>query len=124
MQQIHISLEEAALNLGTVSIGKDVTEINRLNRQLIQAEKLSSIGELVAGVAHEINNPINTIMNNAPLLRDVWQDLLPLLEEHIEKEPGRRARLWEITKKMKSSFRAMGYDTGPSVTPIIPFDDF
>jgi len=44
----------------------------------------------------------------------------------IETEPGRRARLWEITNKMKSSFQAMGYNTGPSVTPIIPlmiFDD-
>jgi len=44
----------------------------------------------------------------------------------IETEPGRRARLWEITNKMKSSFQVMGYNTGPSVTPIIPlmiFDD-
>jgi len=44
----------------------------------------------------------------------------------IETEPSRRARLWEITNKMKSSFQAMGYNTGPSVTPIIPlmiFDD-
>ncbi len=44
----------------------------------------------------------------------------------IESEPDRRARLWEITNKMRSSFQAMGYDTGPSVTPIIPlmiFDD-
>jgi 8-amino-7-oxononanoate synthase len=44
----------------------------------------------------------------------------------IETEPDRRARLWEITNKMKSSFQAMGYNTGPSVTPIIPlmiFDD-
>lgn len=48
------------------------------------------MGTLVSGVAHEINNPINIIMNNAPLLRNVWQDLLPLLEERIEKEPDRR----------------------------------
>ena len=44
----------------------------------------------------------------------------------IETEPDRRARLWEITNKMKSSFQAMGYNTGPSATPIIPlmiFDD-
>jgi 8-amino-7-oxononanoate synthase len=38
----------------------------------------------------------------------------------IETEPERRARLWEITNRMKSSFQAMGYNTGPSVTPIIP----
>jgi 8-amino-7-oxononanoate synthase len=38
----------------------------------------------------------------------------------IQKEPERRERLWEITKKMKSGFQSMGYDTGPTETPIIP----
>jgi 8-amino-7-oxononanoate synthase len=44
----------------------------------------------------------------------------------IESEPERRARLWQITDKMMSGFKAMGYDTGPTQTPIIPlmiFDD-
>jgi 8-amino-7-oxononanoate synthase len=38
----------------------------------------------------------------------------------IQTEPDRRERLWKITKKMKSGFQAMGYDTGPTETPIIP----
>lgn len=38
----------------------------------------------------------------------------------IQNEPERRERLWEITKKMKSGFQSMGYDTGPTETPIIP----
>lgn len=38
----------------------------------------------------------------------------------IETEPERRERLWQITEKMKSGFQAMGYDTGPSETPVIP----
>lgn len=38
----------------------------------------------------------------------------------IETEPERRERLWAITKKMKSGFQAMGYNTGPTETPIIP----
>jgi len=38
----------------------------------------------------------------------------------IETEPKRRERLWQITEKMKSGFQAMGYDTGPSETPVIP----
>jgi 8-amino-7-oxononanoate synthase len=38
----------------------------------------------------------------------------------IQSEPERRERLWEITKKMKSGFQEMGYDTGPTETPIIP----
>jgi 8-amino-7-oxononanoate synthase len=46
--------------------------------------------------------------------------------EIIETEPERRTRLWQITEKMKSSFQAMGYNTGQTETPIIPlmiFDD-
>jgi 8-amino-7-oxononanoate synthase len=38
----------------------------------------------------------------------------------IQSEPERRERLWGITKKMKSGFQAMGYNTGPTETPIIP----
>ncbi len=38
----------------------------------------------------------------------------------IEKEPERRERLWEITHKMRNGFQAMGYDTGPTESPVIP----
>ena len=38
----------------------------------------------------------------------------------IQREPERRVRLWKITEKMKSGFQAMGYDTGPTESPIIP----
>jgi PAS domain S-box-containing protein len=51
--------------LGTI---EDVTEQRRLQEQLIHSAKLASIGELAAGVAHEINNPINGIINYAQLL--------------------------------------------------------
>ena len=66
--------DEAGRPVGTVSIGKDVTEINRLNRQLVQAEKLSSIGELVAGVAHELNNPLTSIMGFTELVIESQTD--------------------------------------------------
>ena len=43
--------------------------------QLQQAQKMETLGTLVAGVAHEINNPINLIMYNIPLLQKIWADL-------------------------------------------------
>lgn len=48
----------------------DITESKRLQEHLLQKEKLAAVGELAAGVAHEINNPINGIMNYAQLLID------------------------------------------------------
>jgi PAS domain S-box-containing protein len=52
--------------------------------QLLQADKLASIGRLVAGVAHEINNPNNFIMLNTPLLRKAWECALPVIEAGLK----------------------------------------
>jgi len=58
--------------------------------QLYQAQKMKALGTLVAGVAHEINNPINLIMLNIPLLQKVWHDFLPILKQYAAQEPNRK----------------------------------
>ncbi len=55
-------------------------ELQQTQTQLVQSEKMSSLGQLVAGVAHEINNPVNFIYGNLNYANDYIQDLLRLLQ--------------------------------------------
>lgn len=52
----------------------DITEATLMQKQLLQSEKLASVGELAAGLAHEINNPINGVINYAQILIDDAKD--------------------------------------------------
>jgi PAS domain S-box-containing protein len=55
---------------GVIISGRDVTEMKRMEEQLIQAEKLAAMGQMLAGVAHELNNPLTAILGVTELLRE------------------------------------------------------
>ena len=59
-------------------------ELALQQQQLIQADKMTSLGILVSGVAHEINNPSSLLLFNLPVLQEVHQDLEELLENHYQ----------------------------------------
>jgi two-component system, NtrC family, sensor kinase len=69
------------------SLKLTLRELKRTQAQLIQSEKMSSIGHLVAGVAHEINNPVNFIHGNLRPASEYFQDLLNLVKLYQEHFP-------------------------------------
>ena len=72
------------LNEKNTHLSETLKELQRTQTQLIQTEKMSSLGHLVGGVAHEINNPINFIYGNLEHASDYVQNLLDLIHLYQE----------------------------------------
>ncbi len=68
-----------------ILVEHDITERNRIEQALLQSEKLAAVGQLAAGVAHEINNPLTAVLANSQLLKRElppnaeWQEMLDLI---------------------------------------------
>ncbi|WYM03227.2 MAG: GAF domain-containing sensor histidine kinase [Gloeotrichia echinulata DVL01] len=82
--QLGVALQQAELFNQTRQQAQELTQLlhdlQATQTQLIQTEKMSSLGQLVAGIAHEINNPVNFIYGNLTHVSDYAEDLLGMLE--------------------------------------------
>jgi PAS domain S-box-containing protein len=67
--------------IGAVEIGRDITKDIKVQKLMMQQEKLASIGRLSAGVAHEINNPLTTILTSAMLIQEDLEPDDPIFQE-------------------------------------------
>ena len=96
---------------GVLWIGRDITKEKELEERAIQSEKLVALGELVAGIAHEINNPLSAVVGFSEILKDS-NDLSKEDSQRIEKVYSAALRvskiirnLLEFSRKKPSEFR-------------------
>jgi signal transduction histidine kinase len=77
---INPRLRDGDVFLGFTIMGADITERKMLEKQLAQAQKLRSIGQLASGIAHEINTPTQYVGDNIRFLKDAFEDLIVVLQ--------------------------------------------
>jgi signal transduction histidine kinase len=79
-------------------------DLQRSQAQVIQSEKMSSLGQLVAGIAHEINNPVNFIHGNITHLSAYTQDLLRMIQLYQERHYSNDLEVQELAEEIDLEF--------------------
>ncbi|MGD1699329.1 PAS domain-containing sensor histidine kinase [Dapis sp. BLCC M229] len=99
LQQSEKRERERALQLETA-----LKELQNTQAQLVQAEKMSSLGQMVAGIAHEINNPISFIYGNILHTNNYIRDLLHLLQLYQKNYPDSVPEIQDFAEECEVDF--------------------
>lgn len=87
-----------------VALELALNELKRTQAQLIQTEKMSSLGQVVAGVAHEINNPVSFIYGNLTPARQYLKDLIQLIEAYQKHYPNPDQEIQQLATEIDLDF--------------------
>jgi len=101
-------LLEGGETTAVLGIVRDVTDQRRVQSQLLQAEKMSAIGQLVGGMAHEINNPLASILVNMEMLLSEASD--PAQLETLQAVKAETDRAAQIVRNLLTYIRGQGSD--------------
>ncbi len=71
-----------------IEVAREITNEKEIEQQLIQSDRLISLGSLVSGIAHEINNPNTFIRGNLSIIGEAMAEILPILDDHAEQNSG------------------------------------
>ncbi|MBW4518121.1 MAG: GAF domain-containing protein [Scytolyngbya sp. HA4215-MV1] len=108
IQQAHLyarTQQQAATSSAQAQhLAETLQELRLTQSQLIQSEKMSSLGRMVAGLAHEINNPVNFISGNIPYIETYVQDLLRVLQEYQMHCPATATDLQQLIQEVDLAF--------------------
>ncbi|MBN3910819.1 MAG: HAMP domain-containing protein [Nostoc sp. NMS1] len=88
----------------TAELKTALSELQHTQAQMVQSEKMSSLGQLVAGVAHEINNPVNFIHGNITYLNEYTQDLLKMIQLYQQRHPSNDPEVQALAEEIDLEF--------------------
>lgn len=102
--QINLRSLQIKLHQKNIYLQKTLESLKAAQVQQIQNEKMLALGHLVAGIAHEVNNPISFIYGNLEYVRDYVGDLVNLVEAYQQEYPNSSKRIQKIEKEIDLDF--------------------
>ncbi|MEM7554704.1 MAG: GAF domain-containing protein [Cyanobacteria bacterium P01_A01_bin.84] len=102
-EQMSVALQQSDLLKQVKSqaeqLQKTLVDLQETQAQLIQTEKMSSLGQLIAGIAHEINNPVNFIHANLSHIEEYFTNLLQIIDSYQEHHPLQDSEIQKLLEK-------------------------